>query len=686
MRRHADQGAALILVVLMTLLLLAGLLVTTMKLGLSSRQTTSDQARTLAAQYAAESSLAAARSRLRDIQDILSSNRINIQATFGLMPDEVKQMADRWCNVAPNQWSATSDFVTSNPNNSYPQAQQCTFVPTGGALPASQFDVLARLVDPGAYALLPGAERPGNAADENSRKNWWKTTLSDLTTQTSGNGRKVSQYRVQPLRAVQLNRARYRFYIGVVSMTNNGSQSASSRVLQGRNSSLGMWYFELNANLNTDVLMTNHHRMKTTDARLNLPPDVNFVSQVFDGSVHTNEKFLFMRNATAQFLGMVTSAGCTDLPLSGAPSSNSCTQVAGVNISGAAPFVATQGDKAAKNAAIRAVIDQNTDVTFMPPTPTEPVTADFTAGYRALPTNANDQRAAAQQGGLLLDNTAFGVDLFAGDASGQPLTTYNTSTSKWTEPNPTYQYIRVYTNSGGQAVIDPQRSYRVDQNGQMQRRNPNTGAWVNQGSFNGVIYGQTLGRVTGPTRTGNQDGNNLATVRPALASFSKITLAAQGDIRIDTDLAMSDTPCTNAQYRLNTCQKSSLPPENILGIYSQGGDILFTGNTPNNLNIHASLMASSGEVKAENHNGRPVQGSINMIGSLVENWYGAFGTVNGTAQATGYSRNFTYDPRLRQGYSPPAWAISSNWQATDARSNGEQFRLDDLLWTQVAKP
>ena len=41
-----------------------------MKLGVSSRQTTSDQARTLAAQYAAESSLAAARSRLRDIQTL----------------------------------------------------------------------------------------------------------------------------------------------------------------------------------------------------------------------------------------------------------------------------------------------------------------------------------------------------------------------------------------------------------------------------------------------------------------------------------------------------------------------------------------------------------------------------------------------------------------------------------------
>lgn len=64
----------MVIVVLFTLLLLAGILAATLQLGLSSRQNTADQASTLIAQYAAESNISAVRSRFRDYQNLLTTN------------------------------------------------------------------------------------------------------------------------------------------------------------------------------------------------------------------------------------------------------------------------------------------------------------------------------------------------------------------------------------------------------------------------------------------------------------------------------------------------------------------------------------------------------------------------------------------------------------------------------------
>lgn len=695
MRRHADQGAALILVVLMTLLLLAGLLVTTMKLGLSSRQTTSDQARTLAAQYAAESSLAAARSRLRDIQTLMAAQSIDLAKTLNLSTNTMQDWAQKWCQVGPSGWTPTSEFTSADPDKpNYPFAEQCVFTPApSGTLPASQFDVLAELISDSAYSILPVAERPSGPANANARKVWWKQTLMDPFTQTSDGGRKRSDYQLRPLRAVALTSKIYRFYVGVVSMETGGKKNNSERVLRGRNTVLTSWYFQLDASLD-DLFFTNHHRMKSNSWQFNAPPDVNFVNQTFDGSIHTNEKFLFINGATAQFKGQVTSAGCRNLPLEGLPPSGNCDPIPGVRIGNTThtinnlPANPSTSDRAAANASLQQIIDTATDVSFAPASEALPTPVDFTAAYRALPQNASDQQAAAQSGGLVLNNGAVGVNLFAGNAAGQPLTSYNTTTKRWAEPSPTYQYIQVYiVNSAGQTVVDPQRRYRVDKDGALQKFNPSSNSWVNNGSFNGVIYGQSLNNVTGPARIGAQNGNNLANVPPALASFSKVTLVAQGDVRIHTDLTMSDTPCTNAEYREETCQKLGYnTPRNVLGIYSQSGDVVLSTSTPSNLNIHAALAASSGEIKAQNHDSRPVQGNVNLIGSMLQNWYGAFGTVNGLQSKSGYGRNFSFDRRLGEGHTPPAWFSAANWAPSDAVTNLDSVRLDDLLWAQVAKP
>ncbi|GHF74839.1 hypothetical protein [Deinococcus ficus] len=702
----------------MTLLLLAGLLVTTMKLGLSSRQTTSDQARTLTAQYAAESSLAAARSRLRDIQTILSTSTgtAYLQVPAGLNSTQMRRYAEKFCqDRSVSAWTSTNEFISDDGNNlnDYPNARQCLY-DSNGTPSAAQFDVLADFVTPAAYTLLPAAERPTGNLNQ-----WWMATLSGRYGQRSRDGRRESSYQIRPVRVVQITQARYRFYLGVVDMQNKGKQGAADRALRGQRSTLSTWFFEVDASLNTDVLMTNHHRMRTSTYTYDAPPDVNFVSQVFDGSVHTNEKFLFLdRSSNAQFKGAVTSAGCRDLPLNGSTATGQCDAQAGVYVGGT-----------------KHVGSYQTVLPQLPPGVTFADasqgggTPDFGAPYRPLPTNANDQREAARTGGLLLTN-AGGIDLRVGDANGNLPTRYNTTTKKWEESTPAYQYIRVYKNSTrrscefvdkqiwsttkttdwyntpsnlrgegrnaqGQRVywrneyrciiestgeIDPDQQYRVDKDGNIQKlRN---GRWQSTGTFNGVIYSDSLSKVTGPERLNSDLTGNLNQVPPALASFSQIMLAAENDIRIDTDLVMSDTPCSFTEYKDDTCTKRINPPTNVLGIYSQSGDVIFGRATRNNLNIHASLMTSEGQVTAENYDVRPQAGVVNMIGSLTENWYGAFGLVN----SKGFGRNFTYDQRLKEGIVPPFAPISPNWSVRDARDLNVGDRLDDLLWAQVARP
>lgn len=101
-------------------------------------------------------------------------------------------------------------------------------------------------------------------------------------------------------------------------------------------------------------------------------------------------------------------------------------------------------------------------------------------------------------------------------------------------------------------------------------------------------------------------------------------------------------------------------PTNVLGLYSSSNDIRITTGAPNDLDLHAVLMAGNtadgfnSSVNVQNYNSGSPRGSVNLIGGLIEEYYGAFGTFNpdGSA-ATGYGRNFRYDRRMGRGFAPP---------------------------------
>jgi len=192
-------------------------------------------------------------------------------------------------------------------------------------------------------------------------------------------------------------------------------------------------------------------------------------------------------------------------------------------------------------------------------------------------------------------------------------------------------------------------------------------------TFNGVVHVDgTVERVRGPGRTpaGSTDPD---TAPPAIASFAQVTVAAERGVRITGDLKYEDLPCVGTPTRgpggtVVPAVCDNLDARNILGIYSQGttgspGNVMIghnngnaTLNAPDNVTIHGVLMSSTGIVGVESFNSGGVRGTVNLIGGVIEYYYGAFGTFNASTglNTHGYGRAFTFDRRTRDtGLAPP---------------------------------
>jgi len=108
-------------------------------------------------------------------------------------------------------------------------------------------------------------------------------------------------------------------------------------------------------------------------------------------------------------------------------------------------------------------------------------------------------------------------------------------------------------------------------------------------------------------------------------------------------------------------------------VYSQNGDVRIgnnnvnplsrsylgpgngSRNAPDDVTIHGILMSSTGIVAVDDHALGAPRGTVNLIGGVIENHYGAFGTFNATTgmQSSGFGRSFTFDRRTAGGLSPP---------------------------------
>lgn len=379
------------------------------------------------------------------------------------------------------------------------------------------------------------------------------------------------------------------------------------------------------------ALFTDEHVSESGSQRIWFTSDT-----LFDGPVHTNGNFNFY--GEPWFGGDVTSAGATQGRGQGAFGYNGgggeFFEAADLDSQGNAPNLSSGGYS------------------------NQPIFGeglDLRAAEIELPNNAHDQRALADADGILLTGNVHSLEIYAADTNGQPINANS--------PTPAvYQYVRVRTAAGSSSTNTT--TYRIDQYRRLERLLPN-GDWITEtANFNGVIYAEReIQRLTGPGRV---TPNNPASARPAVAAFSQLTIVPAQGARITSDLTYEEQPCSGALSRQggqvvrSICE--NLDAINVLGIFSPSGNIEIghnnndsSQNAPEDVRIQASLLTSNGVVRVEDYNHGSSRGAVQLLGGIIERQYGAFGTFSASSgtMSTGYSREFTYDPRLRRGLAPP---------------------------------
>lgn len=181
------------------------------------------------------------------------------------------------------------------------------------------------------------------------------------------------------------------------------------------------------------------------------------------------------------------------------------------------------------------------------------------------------------------------------------------------------------------------------------------------------------------TYTGLPDGMDdvgiLVYVEGSIDSFSgivqsdtQVTVASKSNFEITNNVTYQNyTPAVGTPGQAGYVPPSASGTENLLGIVSWAGSVKIGTAAPSNVQVHGTVLAMSGVFEVENYSSQAVgpRGTATLLGGVIQNNYGAFGTFNGSTgqQVSGYGRNFVYDQRMQEGYAPPYFPSLSTFIA-----------------------
>ncbi|HYL80571.1 MAG TPA: hypothetical protein VEU07_07145, partial [Candidatus Acidoferrum sp.] len=178
---------------------------------------------------------------------------------------------------------------------------------------------------------------------------------------------------------------------------------------------------------------------------------------------------------------------------------------------------------------------------------------------------------------------------------------------------------------------------------------------------------------TASTYTGLPNGmffvnGQVASLAGTLQRDTQATIAATNDVILTNSLVYENYTGGSTPSAEGTT--------NLLGIMSWGGNVRIGSTAPNDISIHATIMSPAHEIRVDGHDSGSSRGTATILGGVIENSYGPFGTFG--SSITGYGRNFVYDTRMRRGMSPPFFPTIArviptvtgfndrpNWQPTD---------------------
>ncbi|MBF0593435.1 MAG: DUF4900 domain-containing protein [Candidatus Omnitrophica bacterium] len=149
---------------------------------------------------------------------------------------------------------------------------------------------------------------------------------------------------------------------------------------------------------------------------------------------------------------------------------------------------------------------------------------------------------------------------------------------------------------------------------------------------------------------------NITALSGTVQSANQMTIASRNDLVINNNIKYeSYTAASGTVGTVGYVPPSAEGYNNLLGLISWEGNARIASSAPTNLDIHATVMAKQGEFTVDSYDTMAVKGAVTVLGGVITNTYGAFGTFNSSTgvMASGYNRNFNYDTRMQSALSPP---------------------------------
>lgn len=131
--------------------------------------------------------------------------------------------------------------------------------------------------------------------------------------------------------------------------------------------------------------------------------------------------------------------------------------------------------------------------------------------------------------------------------------------------------------------------------------------------------------------------------------------ASKGNVWIDSSVVYNKNPMTDPTST------------DMLGIVCDNNvevaDNANNDNPANGVTIDASMLCRSGGLTADNYNGRPVSGTLTILGGVQQYQRGAVGQFSNQTGAilNGFQKNYRYDNRLMVG-SPPLYPTTGTYE------------------------
>lgn len=206
----------------------------------------------------------------------------------------------------------------------------------------------------------------------------------------------------------------------------------------------------------------------------------------------------------------------------------------------------------------------------------------------------------------------------------------------------------------------------VEPNNNRRRYKVNSGSWTNvPGAGSGVLY--TDGNIS--SLSGTVADNWLTGGNPPQIQYRSATTIAT-DVNNNKSVTITDN------LRYNSAPNPDLPTDNIvnlrpgtLGLMAR--NVAIGSGAPTNLEVDAVMMAGSSSVSdgsffVTNYNTKTPTGTLKVMGGIIQKARGPVGTLSGGVLATGYAKDYYYDPRLADA-PPPFFPTTGSYDRTSWR-------------------